>query len=153
MKFTEILGLVALALIFLRIYYLLHQKDGDTRRNIKYRVGPPGPALITVEQLTADCKEIYATFDVTIIPGAGVCISRMPHSGCVVVLREGMDCTWTVGVPHARLGHDPKGFFLQDCSAEYKLYTDEGVTEQVDIIDGMVVWLNQQPLRFRIPAE
>ena len=163
MKITEVLGLVALALILLRIYCLLRQgrksapqargAAGNSHQIPRYRVGPAGPTQITVEQLTADRKTVYARYDVTIIPGEGVSIGRKKVPGCVIILREGMDCTKTVGAAHARLGHDSKGFFLQNCGDGHKIGTGEGLAEQVDVRDGTLVWLGQQPIRFRIPSE
>ena len=164
MKITEILGVVALVLIFLRIHYLLRQPGqsarrasgagGNMREVPKYRVGSAGPALITVEQLTADASAVWARFVVTNMPIQGIPITRGEGGPLSIRLSKGMDCTATVGAPHAYLLKDEKGFFLQvPEGAPHRLRSGEKLTDEVAIRDNMIVYLGKQPIRFRLFSE
>ena len=166
MKLTEILGVVALVLIILRIGFLLrqpgesgrrvHSPGGDLRQAPRYRVGPAGPALITVEQLTADRLTVCASFVVTNIPNQGVPVSRPGAGSGGIRLRDTGRAVHTVGEEHARIGCDAKGFFIQereDGTANGMCLMSGTTVQEVSITDGMIIFLGEQPIRFRIPSE
>lgn len=163
MKITEILGVLALVLIFLRIRCLLRQRRKSRKRHgngvktrevPRYRIGSAGPTLITVEELTEEMM-VYARFDVTTIPGTGVSISR-PNSmlGDIKLQGSGTDA-YTVAEEHVRIGLDAHGFYIQerDNGTANGMFLKDGVTRigETDITDGMIVYLGSQPIRFRIP--
>ena len=69
-------------------------------------------------------------------------------------LYKGMECTATVGTPHAYLLKDAKGFFLQVPEDEpYKIRSGSMLTDEVAIRDNMIVYLGEQPIRFRLNSE
>ncbi len=111
------------------------------------------PVLFFVEQLDpSDPQQVVQTFPVCEIPYDGVTISRPNAQKGTIKLSGQVQCAFTVSQEHIRIGKDDQGLFLQDMRMDGRVLHNEAPVTDVDITDGLVLILGDQPLRFRVPG-
>lgn len=146
-----ILAVIAFALIkFLSEGQTIKDPPGD----------PPGgsgdtllPPMLYVDQLDPRTMKLVKRFDLERIPDKGVSISRPNAKQGGIKLDDSIREAFTVSADHCRIGMDDKGIFLQDMRKDGRMYLPKTgkVVDQVDVVDGLVVVVGRQPLRFVIP--
>lgn len=106
--------------------------------------------VMHIEQLDENCEHVVATFKVGTIGEKGLSISRPGAETGDILLSSRVDCAHTVSTQHILIGHDEKGYFLQDNHSKNSTFLDgdPNPVDELDITDGMIVWLGDQPIRF-----
>lgn len=122
------------------------------------RTGGIGPAepqcVLRIEQLDPKTMEVVRRYDVPDIPAVGVSISRPNAARGSIKLDPVVREAYTVSQEHVRIGCDDVGIFIQDRKNVGRMHLEDGsVVEELDITDGLVLYLGSQPLRFRIPGD
>lgn len=125
--------------------------------DLQTRIREPGPAerecVLRIEQLDPKTMQAVHSYDVTDIPGMGVSISRPNAARGSIKLDPAVREAYTVSQEHVRIGRDDAGIFIQDRKRIGRMcQADGGIVEELDITDGLVLYLGSQPLRFRIPG-
>ena len=112
------------------------------------------PDRLIMEQLNPKTMKSVKEFKVGSIPKEGVSISR-PNAEVDdgILLSKATSEAFTVSPHHAVIAEDEKGLFIQDCHSKNNMFDkDHNKVEELDITDGMIVYLGRQPVRFSIPA-
>ena len=155
--------IVAVFLLMLRYGNSVQSRDSGGKGISKiwngfHRGGRSGETMLLpmlfIDQLDPKTMESVEQFAVCDIPEKGVTISRPNAKSDGILLSKATKEAYTVSRNHAVIAMDDEGMFLQDCGSHNKMFTN-GIrkpVEQVDITDGLIVYLGMQPLRFSIPC-
>ena len=110
--------------------------------------------MLFIDQLDPKTMESVKQFPVCDIPENGVTISRPNASSGGILLSKATREAYTVSANHAKIGMDEDGMFIQDCGSHNKMYAkgSRKAADELEITDGMIVYLGMQPLRFSIPC-
>ena len=111
--------------------------------------------MLLVDQLNPKTMESVKKFPVCEIPEEGVPISR-PNANIDdgILLSKATREAYTVSAHHAVIAMDEDGIFIQDCGSHNKMF-EKGrgkAVDELNITDGLIVYLGMQPLRFSIPT-
>lgn len=173
MSFNTLLGVgVRLAVIVLLFILLLRRVsnfDAVTeklkevfKREIDRTVTFPGPDTGTVieevdelilEQLSMKTHSVVHRYVIKHIPQEGISISRPNATSGTILLDAACDEAYGVSACHLLIGKDQKGIFARDNHSRGHTYINGQDTpiDCVAITDGLILMLNRQPIRFRIP--
>lgn len=147
-----ILAVIAFTLIkFLSEGTVMPDPPGDSEPQGGDTLLPP---MLYIDQLDPRTMKVVKRFNLERIPEEGVSISRPNAKKGGIKLDDSIRESFTVSADHCRIGMDDKGIFLQDIRRDGRMYLPKTgkVVDQVDITDGLVVVVGQQPLRFVIPS-
>lgn len=128
--------------------------DGGHKR--KKQGGTKAFPKLFIDQLDPSTMNPVARFTVPTFPPNGVTISRPDADSGTFRLKDLHDpdeVAFTVSENHVRIGMDRDGIYLQDNNSTNKTYRETGgePVDELDITDGMIVYLGSQPIMFRIP--
>ena len=134
----------------------LGNKGGQTPFDGKKQGGTKTFPKLFIDQLDPSTMDPVARFKVPTFPPNGVTISRPNADSGTFLLKDLHDpdeVAFTVSENHVRIGMDRDGIYLQDNHSTNKTRQELGgdPVEQLDIKDGMIVYLGSQPIMFRIP--
>lgn len=108
-----------------------------------------------VDQLDEDLRDVVDSFPIGEIPKRGVSISRPGAQYGTVKLHDAGHYSHTVSEEHAWIGCDEDGFYLQEREGGTTngMFKEDGFSkiEEISISDGLIVYLGEQPIRFRFP--
>ena len=108
-----------------------------------------------VDQLDEDLRDVVYSFPIGEIPKRGVSISRPGAQYGTVKLHDAGHYSYTVSEEHAWIGCDEDGFYLQEREGGTVngMFKEDGFSkiEEISISDGLIVYLGEQPIRFRFP--
>ena len=110
--------------------------------------------MLYVDQLDPATMKRVSRFSVCDIPENGVGISRPNADKGDIFLSGKTKTALTVSENHALIGIDDSGLFLQDNYSSNHTYREDGKTriDEVDITDGLILYLGSQPVRFSLPG-
>ena len=136
----------------------IHFPGGSTG-NQADRHAPPTPshtiipAVLYMDQLNPRTLELVERFEIDDIPAMGISISRPNAAYGSIKLNSNTKEAYTVSENHACIGKDSKGMFIQDRKNDgrMRLYKSKKVVDEVELTDGLMIYLGTQPLRFVIP--
>ena len=79
-----------------------------------------------------------------------------PNAVCgTIKLNDTVRCAYTVSEQHAWIGCDADGYYLQEREGGTVngMFKADGISkiEEISISDGLIVYLGEQPIRFRFP--
>ena len=134
-------------------------RDGGSRNGNRGNGGRGCTVVCTklfVDQLDEySLDSVIASFPIGEISNRGVSISRPGALYGTVKLRDVGHSAYTVSEEHARIGHDEAGFYIQEREdgTTNGMFLGDGITmvKEAAITDGMVLYLGEQPIRFRFP--
>ena len=137
----------------------IDDQDGWDRRKPSHRGGGSGHTVVStklfVDQLDEDLSTVIHSFPIGEISKHGVSISRPGAVYGTVKLRDAGHCAHTVSEEHARIGHDTDGFYIQEREGGTTngMFLRDGISriEEASITDGLILYLGEQPIRFRFP--
>lgn len=111
------------------------------------------PPILFIDQLHPRSKALIQRFEVKEIPVTGITISRPNAKEGTIKLNNSVDVAFTVSEKHVRIGMDEQGMFIQDQKDTHRmrLAQTKEIIDEVDITDGLTLYVGQQPLRFVIP--
>ena len=111
------------------------------------------PTVLYVDQLNPRTLELVERFEIDQIPAMGISISRPNATYGSIKLNSGTKEAYTVSENHACIGLDDKGIFIQDRKNDgrMRLYKSKKVVNELDVTNGLMIYLGTQPLRFVIP--
>ena len=132
------------------------QANPHSRGKWKTQGGTKAFPKLFIDQLDPRTMEPVARFTVPTFPPNGVTISRPNADSGTFLLKDLHDpdeVAFTVSKNHVRIGMDSAGIYLQDNDSLNKTYRDLGgdPVDELNITDGMIVYLGSQPIMFRIP--
>lgn len=147
-------GLILSVILFFR---LRRSRSAPRAANLSREYRPHRTIIrpnLILEQLGKNRKDVIATFPLHLSRLDNVYISRSSSDGAGVCLKSVGDISQTVSRRHAVIAVDKQGFFIQDNQSANGMYSlgDPEPQEELSIHDGMIVYLGEQPIRFRIPC-
>lgn len=153
-----VIGLIAL--VGLAFIFLSRSGIKMPLTSPKPVINPPGgegvtmfPPVLYVDQLNPQSMKLVKRFEVHQIPAMGVTISRPNAASGTIKLSSAVKSAFSVSANHVCIGRDDRGLFIQDVKNDgrMRLGKNRQVVDEVDITDGLMLYVGIQPLRFVIP--
>lgn len=111
------------------------------------------PPILYIDQLDPATMRQIKRFELTDIPTTGASISRPNAPSGTIKLDGSVREAYSVSANHARIGMDDQGLFIQDQKGTRRMRhgKTKQVIDEIEITNGLIIYLGLQPLRFVIP--
>lgn len=117
-------------------------------------------AMLYVDQLDSQTMKRIKRFAVEEVSANGILISRPNAKDGDIILKDvkGDEAAFTVSENHAVIAKDESGMFIQDNESRNGTFVMEDKRKipleyALNITDGLIVYLGEQPLRFSFQAD